>query len=189
MSPATSSHARAFVSLAQGNPVHRFRWWLSIAPLGLKPRITKLRARAVKLSESRDTVFWRCTAQSCCWNLAEAKLVVSLLCLKIANKRRKRKRPAALGTGPASQVLVRHPGERSHSNSRPDRVGGLGIPMPWCFRSYRSPARARWAKVKGTQKVFPIVPKPGKRTMSEPARRKIVATQKGRWARVRAAKK
>src|SRR6266852_5822658 len=47
--------------------------------------------------------------------------------------------------------------------------------------------RARWAKVKGQQKVVPIA-KP-KRTMSASARRKIAAAQRARWAKVRREKK
>jgi hypothetical protein len=43
--------------------------------------------------------------------------------------------------------------------------------------------RARWAKVKGQQKVVPIA-KP-KRTMSASARRKIAAAQRARWAKVK----
>jgi hypothetical protein len=52
-------------------------------------------------------------------------------------------------------------------------------------------ARARWAKVKGQQKVVPIAQggKAGKRTMSPAARRKIAASQRARWAKVRAAAK
>jgi len=46
--------------------------------------------------------------------------------------------------------------------------------------------RARWAKVKGQQKVVPIA-RP-KRTMSPSARRKIAAAQRARWAKVRAKK-
>ena len=42
--------------------------------------------------------------------------------------------------------------------------------------------RARWAKVKGQQKVVPI-----KRTMSALARRKIAAAQRARWAKVKRA--
>src|SRR3984893_10548417 len=51
--------------------------------------------------------------------------------------------------------------------------------------------RARWAKVKGRQKVVSIAqtPKPGKRTMSASARRKIAAAQRARWAKVKRAKK
>jgi hypothetical protein len=51
--------------------------------------------------------------------------------------------------------------------------------------------RARWAKVKGQQKVVPIAKgrKPGKRTMSASARRKIAAAQRARWAKVRQQKK
>jgi hypothetical protein len=48
--------------------------------------------------------------------------------------------------------------------------------------------RARWAKVKGQQKVVPIA-KPGKRTMSASARRKIAAAQRARWAKVKQGKK
>jgi hypothetical protein len=46
-------------------------------------------------------------------------------------------------------------------------------------------ARARWAKVKGQQKVVPIgqAGKGGKRTMSAAARRKIAASQRARWAK------
>ena len=43
--------------------------------------------------------------------------------------------------------------------------------------------RARWAKVKGQQKVVPIA-KP-KRTMSASARRKIAVAQRARWAKVK----
>ena len=51
--------------------------------------------------------------------------------------------------------------------------------------------RARWAKVKGQQKVVSIAqaPKPGKRTMSASARRKIAAAQRARWAKVKREKK
>jgi len=51
--------------------------------------------------------------------------------------------------------------------------------------------RARWAKVKGQQKVVSIAqaPKPGKRTMSASARRKIAAAQRMRWAKVKREKK
>src|SRR5439155_5368965 len=59
--------------------------------------------------------------------LGRGESVVSLLCLRIAEKRRKRKSPVACGAGPASKVFIRHPRERSHSNSRTDRVGGLSI--------------------------------------------------------------
>src|SRR2546428_14059566 len=58
--------------------------------------------------------------------LGRGESVESLLCLRIAEKRRKRKIPVARGAGPASKVFIRHPRERSHSRSRPDRVGGLG---------------------------------------------------------------
>ena len=44
--------------------------------------------------------------------------------------------------------------------------------------------RARWAKVKGQQKVVPIA-KPVKRTMSASARHKIAAAQRARWAKVK----
>src|SRR5690348_11493324 len=46
-------------------------------------------------------------------------------------------------------------------------------------------ARARWAKVKGQQKVVRIgqASKAGKRTMSAAARRKIAASQRARWAK------
>ena len=47
--------------------------------------------------------------------------------------------------------------------------------------------RARWAKVRGQQKVVPIA-KP-KRTMSVSARRKIAAAQRARWAKVKRGKK
>jgi hypothetical protein len=47
--------------------------------------------------------------------------------------------------------------------------------------------RARWAKVKGQQKVVPIA-KP-KRTMSASARRKIAKAQRARWAKVKREKK
>jgi hypothetical protein len=51
--------------------------------------------------------------------------------------------------------------------------------------------RARWARVKGQQKVVPITKgrKPGKRTMSASVRRKIAAAQRARWARVKRGKK
>jgi len=49
-------------------------------------------------------------------------------------------------------------------------------------------ARARWAKVRGRQKVVPITSKAGKRTMSAAARRKIAASQRARWAKLRAQK-
>jgi len=47
--------------------------------------------------------------------------------------------------------------------------------------------KARWAKIKGQQKVVPSAkgPKPGKRTMSASARRKIAAAQRARWAKVK----
>jgi hypothetical protein len=47
--------------------------------------------------------------------------------------------------------------------------------------------RARWAKVKGQQKIVSIA-KP-KRAMSASARRKIAAAQRARWAKVRREKK
>jgi hypothetical protein len=47
--------------------------------------------------------------------------------------------------------------------------------------------RARWAKVKGQQKVV-LIAKPGKRTMLASARRKIAAAQRARWAKVKAKK-
>jgi hypothetical protein len=47
--------------------------------------------------------------------------------------------------------------------------------------------RARWAKVRGQQKVVPIA-KP-KRTMSASARRKIAVAQRARWAKVKRGKK
>jgi len=50
-------------------------------------------------------------------------------------------------------------------------------------------ARARWARVKGQQKVVPIASKGGKRTMSAAARRKIAASQRARWAKIRVGKK
>jgi hypothetical protein len=43
--------------------------------------------------------------------------------------------------------------------------------------------KARWARVKGQQKVVPIA-KP-KRTMSASTRRKIAAAQRARWAKVK----
>jgi hypothetical protein len=51
--------------------------------------------------------------------------------------------------------------------------------------------KARWARVKGQQKVVPITKgrKPGKRTMSASARRRIAAAQRARWAKVRRGKK
>jgi hypothetical protein len=51
--------------------------------------------------------------------------------------------------------------------------------------------RARWAKVKGQQKVVPIAKssKPRKRTMSPSARRKIAAAQRARWAKLKKAAK
>jgi hypothetical protein len=49
-------------------------------------------------------------------------------------------------------------------------------------------ARARWAKIRGGQKVGPIASKVGKRTMSAAARRKIAASQRARWAKLRAQK-
>jgi len=47
--------------------------------------------------------------------------------------------------------------------------------------------RARWAKIKGQQKVVPIAQagKGGKRTMSAAARRKIAASQRARWAKIK----
>ena len=50
-------------------------------------------------------------------------------------------------------------------------------------------ARARWAKVKGQQKVIPIakVGKDSKRTMSAAARRKIAAWRRARWRRLKGA--
>ena len=47
--------------------------------------------------------------------------------------------------------------------------------------------RARWAKVKASQKVVPIAQgQKRKRTMSASARRKIAAAQRARWAKVKA---
>jgi hypothetical protein len=50
--------------------------------------------------------------------------------------------------------------------------------------------KARWAKVKGRQKVVPIArsSKPRKRTMLPSARRKIAAAQRARWAKLKKAK-
>src|SRR5437879_8656917 len=45
--------------------------------------------------------------------LGRSESVISLLCLGIAEKRRKRKRPAARGAGPASKLFTRHPREHS----------------------------------------------------------------------------
>src|SRR5438309_8574071 len=52
-------------------------------------------------------------------------------------------------------------------------------------------ARARWAKVKGQEKVVPIAQagKTRKRTMSAAARRKIAASQRARWAKIRSRRK
>ncbi len=88
---------------------------ISAASLGLKPRITNPLARVTKLSGARDATV-RCVAQS--WlELGRGESVVSVLCFRIAKKRRKRKGPVARGTGPASQVFIRHPHEHScHSN-------------------------------------------------------------------------
>jgi hypothetical protein len=47
--------------------------------------------------------------------------------------------------------------------------------------------RARWARVKGQQKLVPIATP--KRTMSASARRKIAAAQRARWAKVKRGKK
>ena len=55
-------------------------------------------------------------------------------------------------------------------------------------RASAAAARARWAKVRGRQKVVPITSKAGKRTMSAAARRKIAASQRARWAKLRAQK-
>ncbi|HEV2715763.1 MAG TPA: hypothetical protein VGU64_10905 [Terriglobales bacterium] len=49
--------------------------------------------------------------------------------------------------------------------------------------------KARWAKVRGEQKVVPIASKTGKRTMSAAARRKIAASKKAWWAARRRAQK
>jgi len=46
--------------------------------------------------------------------------------------------------------------------------------------------RARWAKVRATEKLVPIR---AKRTLSAAARRKIAAAQRARWAKVKAGKK
>src|SRR5205814_4008097 len=55
--------------------------------------------------------------------LGRGEPVISLLCLGIAEKRRKRKRPAARGAGPASKLFTRHPREHScHSNFLAPRV-------------------------------------------------------------------
>ena len=54
----------------------------------------------------------------------------------------------------------------------------------------RAAQRARWAKVRGRQKVAPIQSaKAGKRTMSASARRKIAAAQRARWAKLKRRKK
>ena len=85
----------------------------------------------------------------------------------------------------ALSVLGRVNGGRSHAT--PQRKG-----MSASARKKISLAqRARWAKVKGQQKVVSIAqaPKPGKRTMSASARRKIAASQRMRWAKVKREKK
>jgi hypothetical protein len=102
---------------------------ISAASLGLKPRITNPLARAMKRSGSRGRDGLVCSTIMSL-KLGRGESVVSLLCFRVAEKRRKRKSPAARGAGTTSKVFIRHPGERSHSNSRPDRVGGLGIPVP-----------------------------------------------------------
>lgn len=48
--------------------------------------------------------------------------------------------------------------------------------------------RARWARVKSSQKQN-VVTMPKKRTMSSAARKRIAAAQRARWAKLRAAKK
>jgi hypothetical protein len=50
--------------------------------------------------------------------------------------------------------------------------------------------KARWAKIKGQQKLVPIArsSKPRKRTMSPSARRKIAAAQRARRAKLKKAK-
>jgi len=66
--------------------------------------------------------------------------------------------------------------------SRPHRISAAGRAR------IAAAARARWARVKGQQKVVPIS-KAGKRTMSAAARRKIAASQRARWAKIRVGKK
>jgi len=66
--------------------------------------------------------------------------------------------------------------------SRPHRISATGRAR------IAAAARARWARVKGQQKVVPIS-KAGKRTMSAAARRKIAASQRARWAKIRVGKK
>ena len=55
--------------------------------------------------------------------LGRGESVVSLLCLRIFKQRRKRKRPATPRTGPASEALVRHPGERSRHRNKAEVKG------------------------------------------------------------------
>src|SRR5207247_9453686 len=56
-------------------------------------------------------------------NLWRVEAGISLLCTRIAENRRKRKRPAARGAGPASKLVTRHPREHScHSNFLAPRV-------------------------------------------------------------------
>src|SRR5438552_17258413 len=105
---------------------------ISAASLGLKPRITS------PLGTGNEAFGVEGRAGLVCSTIMSLKLgrgesVVSLLCLRIAEKRRKRKSPLARGAGPASKVFIRDPRERSHSNSRPGRVDGRGIPISQCF--------------------------------------------------------
>jgi len=66
--------------------------------------------------------------------------------------------------------------------SQPHRISAAGRAR------IAAAARARWARVKGQQKLVPIS-KAGKRIMSAAARRKIAASQRARWAKIRVEKK
>src|SRR5438874_2787296 len=81
---------------------------ISAASLGLKPRFTFGTGNEAFGIEGRDGLVCS-TIMSL--KLGRGESVVSLLCLRIAEKRRKRKRPVARGAGPACKLLIRHPRE------------------------------------------------------------------------------
>src|SRR5437667_11762618 len=89
---------------------------ISAASLGLKPRFSFGTGTEAVGIEGRDGLVCS-TIMSL--KLGRGQSVVSLLCLGIAEKRRKRKSPVARGAGPTSKVFIRHPGEHSCHNNFP----------------------------------------------------------------------
>ena len=136
--------------------------------------------------------------------LGRGESVVSPLCFRIAEKRRKRKRPAARGAGPASKVLVRHPREGSHSNSRsrPSRwarpsivqfsPGEEHMDIIALLKAERDKVARQLSGLNAALAAFAGTYKSGtsrpRRKMSAAARARISASQKARWAKARGQK-